>query len=1024
MECFWLVRWRTARKTGGGMDLRQALPVATALAASVGVWSSEAACLPNAIDATSRVPVDHETMSLGLWVAEWESSVVASNVFRILAEEILGYEVVLGPPGGGISSLAAIWALAGCEANQDCLHNASRWALVRSYHIALDVYPFAVLEHKKWEQLMPERAPVRILDIGYAGYESTFIHGSLFAGGPRDDGIPLQVFNESLHDLVPSFHKVQDIDAGLLGPCDSSSIRQAITELHFERYVDTFPDDTEGYYRDLDGVHRPECFNGNWWLSPSCRQDPDKCIPWITYRAWKATVHMQRATAYNLPLAIGFANSMTAYELIPRRYKVLVYWWSPDSTFLDLGMESILFPQNEHRRFQTAPADQGHLPELLDKYVMNGLQARAPLLLAQRLRIKPDAMDAMMRELSAGKDAYTAACDWLKSETGKSDDTWKAWIPNATDCVKGQGWADDDERPVRNLTDATRCMWCGVGSVSQYDPEARGYLCTSCPAGTFFVLLGNGACQHCGVGRFTDTAGQTSCERCESGSYSSKLGSSNCTACPAGLITTGEGANSSSACVCERGLYHSVGNDATTICRSCGWLQTTPSAGARSADDCRTDWELVKQAALLLFILGCSCAGLVPAAFFRRYKGLLQDESMHKAVKQGLRSISALRHPMCVMPLICFTDLTESELSACHEGARDRGSLLVLDTAADVQRFQESGRKVLFFSYTWTNWSKLGPNDVQLSCMKAAARRIQSRTGIDPEHLYIWIDILSIPQSSDSCKELAVDSLYVYASKADYLVVICPENIHAQTGEAVGMETYKSRLWCRVEQMAYFSSHGLGAMWYSMYPGELVAIDESWLRDVVHICDGQVTCCRLGHPQKRPCDRQLLVPTVLAMYTYLLRRVISGAPGDIQNIWNLMNVERDRTFPRSFSYDDSGHLYKRELFGSTVDRIYKVTTGSGASVAGSGRKLRRGDSLSDISWVGRAGNVLSSKLRRQHAEHIADWLMQAVDESNQAALHYGRSAADFRTRVQLERARRPAVLDAHSWAHPSTVVSI
>eukprot|EP00929_Paragymnodinium_shiwhaense_P028452 TRINITY_DN16481_c0_g5_i2.p1 TRINITY_DN16481_c0_g5~~TRINITY_DN16481_c0_g5_i2.p1 ORF type:complete len:1007 (-),score=58.41 TRINITY_DN16481_c0_g5_i2:85-3105(-) len=999
--------------------------VATASAAFLAAcWRSEATCLPNARHATRKVTVDGLTIPLGVWMNDWESARMASYVFRILAEDVLGYEVVFGPPGDG--SVSAIWALAGCVPNQDCLHNDSRKEPIRRYHVALETYPWALVEWQQWKMISPERAPVRIHDIGYAGVDGTFIQSSIAAAGKADAGVSLTVYSsyDIARDLSPHFSKLQDINVSLLSPCASSSLRTSLVgQGGFGRYVDAFPDDVDGYLLDDDGNPWPRCFNGTWWASPACRETPDQCIPWITYKAWTATLHMQRAALYDMPIAFGFTDNWADYNNMPRQYKVLMYWFRPDSMFLDLDMQLVTFPLDEHRHFEgSSLLSRRHLPQSLDKWVIKDLQAREPLLMAQRFHLGADDMDDMLGKVAAGQGPGEAACEWLKSDAARL--VWEAWIPLATDCVEGQGWADDRGRPVSTVAAATQCMWCAIGFVSQYDRQASGYVCTPCAAGKYFMVSGTGSCQSCGVGQFSASPGQTQCNWCERGRYTSSQGSSNCTACPSGFITEDIGQDNSSACVCERGLYLSVDKDGGggKTCQSCGWLRAAPSSSS-SSEDC--DWELdnVRQAGLLVFAVACLCAGALAAALFRRYKRIQQDEAMHKTLKQGFRSISVPQHPMCLMPFICFSELSETELRACHEGARDRGALLVLDTAQDILDFQESERKVLFFSYTWTSWENLGPNVSQLKCMKAAAKCIRDIIGIDPEHLYVWLDVLGVPQSNDSCKALAVDSLYVYASTADYLVVICPPCIHETTDEVVGMETYKSRTWCRVEQMAHFSRHGLGTTWYSMYPGELIAIDEDWLQDAVHIFDGEVTCCRLGHPGKRKCDKQLLVPTVLAMYTALLRRVMSGdsVPADIQAIWNMMNVDRSRTFPPLSVYNQSGKPCHRELFGSTVDRIHDVlSTANAVAVINDHKSLRRSQTASvwDV-WS------LSRKRSRQRVAHTVQWLMEAAVEARKAT--HGQPARRLSTNTQLERMEKfqqPAVLNASSWSLPSTVVRI
>ena len=63
-------------------------------------------------------------------------------------------------------------------------------------------------------------------------------------------------------------------------------------------------------------------------------------------------------------------------------------------------------------------------------------------------------------------------------------------------------------------------------------------------------------------------------------------------------------------------------------------------------------------------------------------------------------------------------------------------------------------------------------------------RATESLDTIVPEHahdisrLYIWIDILSIPQRNDTLKRLPVNSLHTHARQADALVIVAPDSEH------------------------------------------------------------------------------------------------------------------------------------------------------------------------------------------------------------------------------------------------------
>ena len=59
-----------------------------------------------------------------------------------------------------------------------------------------------------------------------------------------------------------------------------------------------------------------------------------------------------------------------------------------------------------------------------------------------------------------------------------------------------------------------------------------------------------------------------------------------------------------------------------------------------------------------------------------------------------------------------------------------------------------------------------GPNAVQRESMNSAVRHYQEDSEVPVGMVFIWLDILSVPQSNAGVRQLAVESLYVYASAA------------------------------------------------------------------------------------------------------------------------------------------------------------------------------------------------------------------------------------------------------------------
>eukprot|EP00929_Paragymnodinium_shiwhaense_P051422 TRINITY_DN25880_c0_g1_i1.p1 TRINITY_DN25880_c0_g1~~TRINITY_DN25880_c0_g1_i1.p1 ORF type:complete len:463 (-),score=52.61 TRINITY_DN25880_c0_g1_i1:28-1416(-) len=310
-----------------------------------------------------------------------------------------------------------------------------------------------------------------------------------------------------------------------------------------------------------------------------------------------------------------------------------------------------------------------------------------------------------------------------------------------------------------------------------------------------------------------------------------------------------------------------------------------------------------------------------------------QMETVQAALTRGLEAIAELKHPMCVVKLKDFCDMSLEEVQNCHEGARDAGKVIFLDTLGAVDRFRAAGSKLLFFSYTWKSWYKLGPDIVQLECMQQAACKLCKLREEDVLSMYIWLDVMAIPQINPKCKAQAVDNLFSYASIVDYFIAICPDGIHEDSHEPAGTHAYRSRVWCRIEQVAHCSVNGFRNMYHSLGPEHLEPIEESWIKQIIHIFEAETTCCRRGHPDGTPCDRQLLVPTLLAMYAVLLER-LKGPDRQslqvmhsrsLQSVWWCMNEDVDRSFPRTYIYKrPDGKQEERLLFGNAVSCIHEL----------------------------------------------------------------------------------------------------
>eukprot|EP00929_Paragymnodinium_shiwhaense_P019341 TRINITY_DN13229_c0_g2_i17.p1 TRINITY_DN13229_c0_g2~~TRINITY_DN13229_c0_g2_i17.p1 ORF type:complete len:1073 (-),score=93.84 TRINITY_DN13229_c0_g2_i17:399-3617(-) len=474
--------------------------------------------------------------------------------------------------------------------------------------------------------------------------------------------------------------------------------------------------------------------------------------------------------------------------------------------------------------------------------------------------------------------------------------------------------------PVGSYAETERASKCHLCPVGTHASSAGLSSCAGCPQGRYMDAVGKTECKDCGRGRFAITEGRTMCDSCSTGTYASLGGMSGCTPCPNGFSTNGEAAATFDHCVCEEGTFLQSRFNDSGRCGRCMWGFTTAGVGATSKDDCTVNSLHVVIVALILVVLGFP--PLVAYLIHRHYKRSKAAEALMRSLSMGFRSIETLQFPLCVVSSHWFCQLDEACISEMHEGARKGGHIVYLDCEFEVETFKDSGKKILFFSYHWLSWYRSGPSLLQLECMQAAAKETCRQNNLELSDLYIWLDVLSIPQRNDVCKKLAIDSLYGYASSADFLVAICPESLHEQTGEIVGIGSYKSRVWCRVEQMAHCCCKGFRNMAYSVERGRLVPMDEEWLRSVMYIFEGQMTCCRLRHADSEQCDQELLVPTMLAMYARMFDNVFGTDKEEVQTICNMMDLDRDRVFPRRFVFvTNKGKHVQRQLFGPLIGLI-------------------------------------------------------------------------------------------------------
>eukprot|EP00927_Polykrikos_kofoidii_P016322 TRINITY_DN17358_c0_g1_i1.p1 TRINITY_DN17358_c0_g1~~TRINITY_DN17358_c0_g1_i1.p1 ORF type:complete len:1046 (+),score=97.50 TRINITY_DN17358_c0_g1_i1:54-3191(+) len=456
--------------------------------------------------------------------------------------------------------------------------------------------------------------------------------------------------------------------------------------------------------------------------------------------------------------------------------------------------------------------------------------------------------------------------------------------------------------------------------------------CSSCPRGKFQDALGKTSCKACDIvisSSSTEDLGATGPEACaclmSDGMFEDEVdGKPACLSCS--WVRSGQ--KFAQGCPCPIGHYREFRalDESMFTCRACPIFHTTDEPDAHSDEECRLKGEFVValNASAIALCLIASALFLSYLVFRRRIRKLeaAREKEMHFKLEEGLKTLTEFGHPMVLIAASDFLLREVSLLRTCHEGLRDIGGLRFIDSFEEFGAFARAGNKVLFYSYQWLSWDVRGPDDVQFKAMRHVIPFLLSETRVKMEKLYVWLDILAIPQKHPSLKQLAVDSLYSYAGAAHFLVIIAPESAHANLGLKADASSYKSRVWTRVEQLSHAATKGFSSIWLYAGGENFTQVEETWVRDAVNVFDGEMTCCRLKHAGGIPCDRLSLVATMVGLFYDIYVKAMNGVldkEGEI--LWNMMKDDLQRVFPQTVRIDTETGVQEAVLFGDMIGRV-------------------------------------------------------------------------------------------------------
>ena len=545
------------------------------------IWT----CLPNAKLPDTRKNFtngDGESYPMGIVVPSWASAQLTSAAMEILIEEVLGYNIRIDPTTPS-SSVDAIYAGLGCATwtnitNRGCDNRKKRIHLMSESWMfsRQDLLNDLAIQYKA-------DVPLGGGDMGYLGNAGLYVQQSVIDAAQSSEGLALEYYksyNASWHMPWLYFDDLSAINiTGNFLKCSESLLNDNSTMFSVVKITG----DNDGFIvTNNNGINKysAKCLDDYLWKAPTCRSDSSKCILWVTAGdGWDIVAVMQRSATYNMPIACGVTSGYSNYLAVPKQHKTLLFWWTPDSSFLDVNpviMQFVPYSELLYKQGDQTTAMDG--TELV-KMVSSDLRFLSPDVakFVEEVKFELTEVNDLMRASQAdGATRLGTACDWLKA----NEDRWKDWIPDPTLCLRGFGLYDEVNAIYPgSRVGATTCRACPPGTYSKIftDDDGTTYLCEVCGVGTQQPAAGAAECEVCPKGTFKAEQTTDDCAPCAPGSYQDEHGQVSCKPCPDGTTTLLLGVKTGADCGCAMGTID-VANDISqaAICHPCSDGLTCP----------------------------------------------------------------------------------------------------------------------------------------------------------------------------------------------------------------------------------------------------------------------------------------------------------------------------------------------------------------------------------------------------------------------------------------------------------------
>ncbi|CAE7632088.1 unnamed protein product [Symbiodinium sp. CCMP2592] len=483
-----------------------------------------------------------------------------STIFKILAEEVLGYHVNSDVQDVGTAA-EALWKLAGCSPSEtDSCHEQT------DFHITFGVTFNAnvSVEYDRVQRLQMGGLLENLASMGYLTRAGIYVTQALLQSAETSTSRSLlddyRSYDARYHQPQSFFDDVESIDHSQLVPCAGwlTSSQAALCE-------------------------------NNWWKAPTCRfKGNGSCVPCLTATvgrtAYRVAEIMDKAVAHSMPIALGVTRSVKDLHDLVAVHRTLFVFWEPDVTFLQLHPRRISFPkhnpllwlrgdystdsQAEDPRIVVSSDLMMHAPDVremllkmkwsladIDAMMQDGVETKA---LADG-QIQPNFGEMLEVQLSSGNwisgAAWEGACNWLHTH----EHIWRTWIPQADSCLHGQGlFSVADTQWLERRQVGAVCRPCEPGYTSVMVTDETGLdtaVCRLCSPGRKQSSFSAQSCAECPAGTISQSFGQTECTKCPIGSFQNGTGRSECIQCPENMDTSIKGATTEDACICSDNTY-------------------------------------------------------------------------------------------------------------------------------------------------------------------------------------------------------------------------------------------------------------------------------------------------------------------------------------------------------------------------------------------------------------------------------------------------------------------------------------